>query len=100
MSGPPSSPALSPVQSAMTPGCGVVFLDAEDDLHQSEPMSAILVKMPPATRRAAAPEFLNKYSDSVTNQYQDYIGIMANESKKIYSRDAALTIHGMNLLLG
>ncbi len=33
--GPTESPALSPVQSAITPGIArVVFLDVEDDLHQ------------------------------------------------------------------
>src|SRR5262249_44563289 len=54
--GPTESPALSPVQSAMTPG-----LRASSSLMlntifiRSEPMSAILVKMPPAMRSAAAP---------------------------------------------
>src|SRR6185312_2799304 len=54
--GPTESPALSPVQSAITPG-----LRASSSLMlntifiKSEPMSAILVKMPPAMRSAAAP---------------------------------------------
>src|SRR6266511_1979932 len=54
--GPTESPALSPVQSAMTPGfrassslmLNTIFI-------RSEPMSAILVKMPPAIRSAEAP---------------------------------------------
>ncbi len=54
--GPTESPALSPVQSAMTPG-----LRASSSLMlntifiRSDPMSAILVKIPPAIRSAAAP---------------------------------------------
>src|SRR5215217_6685913 len=54
--GPTESPALSPVQSAITPG-----LRASSSLMlntifiRSAPMSAILVKMPPAIRSAAAP---------------------------------------------
>src|SRR6185312_7430296 len=54
--GPTESPALSPVQSAITPG-----LRASSSLMlntifiKSDPMSAILVKMPPAIRSAAAP---------------------------------------------
>ena len=54
--GPTESPALSPVQSAITPGfrasssliLNTIFI-------KSEPISAILVKMPPAMRKAAAP---------------------------------------------
>lgn len=37
-------------------------------------------------------EFLKKYSQYITQQYQDYINIMAMESNKVHSRDAALTI--------
>src|SRR5262245_51338400 len=54
--GPTESPALSPVQSAMTPG---FFGSSSGSLKtifiKSEPMSAILVKMPPQMRRALAP---------------------------------------------
>lgn len=37
-------------------------------------------------------DYLKKYSSYLTPQYQDYLDIMATESNKIYSRDAALTI--------
>src|ERR1041385_8301018 len=54
--GPTESPALSPVQSAMTPG---FFGSSSGSLKtifiRSEPMSAILVKMPPQMRRTDAP---------------------------------------------
>ena len=53
--GPTESPALSPVQSAITPDCGSSSLILKTIFIRSEPMSAILVKMPPAMRRAAAP---------------------------------------------
>ena len=54
--GPTESPALSPVQSAMTPGFRASSsLILKAIFIRSEPMSAILVKIPPATRRAAAP---------------------------------------------
>src|ERR1035438_10623684 len=54
--GPTESPALSPVQSAMTPGLrgsssgmlNMIFI-------RSAPMSAILVKIPPQMRSADAP---------------------------------------------
>ncbi len=36
--------------------------------------------------------FLKKYSDYLSQQFRDYLNVMANESDKIYSRDAALTI--------
>src|ERR1700761_4963887 len=54
--GPTESPALSPVQSAMTPG---FFGSSSGSLKmifiKSEPMSAILVKMPPQMRKTLAP---------------------------------------------
>src|SRR5216110_2659704 len=54
--GPTESPALSPVQSAMTPG---FFGSSSGSLKtifiKSAPMSAILVKMPPQMRNALAP---------------------------------------------
>src|SRR5437762_9793978 len=54
--GPTESPALSPVQSAITPG---FFGSSSGNLKtifiKSEPMSAIFVKMPPQMRRALAP---------------------------------------------
>jgi len=54
--GPTLSPALSPVQSAMTPGLrGSSSLILKTIFIRSEPMSAILVKMPPAMRNAEAP---------------------------------------------
>ena len=54
--GPTESPALSPVQSAMTPGLRASSsLILNTIFMRSAPMSAIFVKMPPATRRAAAP---------------------------------------------
>ena len=42
VAGPTESPALSPTQSAITPG-GIVFLDVEDDFINRS-MSAIFVK--------------------------------------------------------
>src|SRR6266545_960842 len=54
--GPTESPALSPVQSAMTPGLRASSsLMLKTIFMRSEPMSAIFVKMPPAMRSAAAP---------------------------------------------
>src|SRR3954447_1083538 len=54
--GPTESPALSPVQSAMTPGFRASSsLILNTTFIRSEPMSAILVKMPPAILSAAAP---------------------------------------------
>src|SRR6185295_11439875 len=54
--GPTESPALSPVQSAMTPGLRASSsLMLKTIFMRSEPMSAIFVKMPPAIRSAAAP---------------------------------------------
>src|SRR5579862_3373232 len=54
--GPTESPALSPVQSAITPGLRASSsLILKTIFIRSEPMSAILVKIPPAIRRAAAP---------------------------------------------
>src|SRR6476620_1541409 len=54
--GPTESPALSPVQSAMTPGLRASSsLMLKTIFMRSEPMSAILVKMPPAMRSAEAP---------------------------------------------
>src|SRR5712692_1400883 len=54
--GPTESPALSPVQSAITPGLRASSsLMLKTIFMRSEPMSAILVKMPPAMRRAEAP---------------------------------------------
>src|SRR5580704_19395358 len=54
--GPTLSPALSPVQSAMTPG---FFGSSSGSLKtifiKSDPMSAILVKMPPQMRSTEAP---------------------------------------------
>src|SRR5437016_4348424 len=54
--GPTLSPALSPVQSAITPG---FFGSSSGSLKtifiRSEPISAILVKMPPQMRSALAP---------------------------------------------
>ena len=37
-------------------------------------------------------EFLKKYSDYLSQQFRDYLNIMAVESNKIFSRDAALAI--------
>ncbi|MHB1376406.1 MAG: hypothetical protein ACYCXB_03170 [Candidatus Humimicrobiaceae bacterium] len=37
-------------------------------------------------------EFLKKYSDYLSQQFKDYLNIMADESNKVFSRDAALTI--------
>src|SRR5262245_4874550 len=54
--GPTESPALSPVQSAITPGLrGSSSFTLKTIFIRSEPMSAILVKMPPAMRKAEAP---------------------------------------------
>jgi hypothetical protein len=54
--GPTESPALSPVQSAITPGLRASSsLILKTIFMRSEPMSAILVKMPPAMRSAEAP---------------------------------------------
>src|SRR5206468_12361312 len=54
--GPTESPALSPVQSAMTPGLRASSsLMLKTIFMRSDPMSAIFVKMPPAMRSAAAP---------------------------------------------
>src|SRR5215471_11601488 len=54
--GPTESPALSPVQSAITPGLRASSsLILKTIFIRSEPISAILVKMPPAIRSAAAP---------------------------------------------
>ena len=54
--GPTESPALSPVQSAMTPGLRASSsLILKTIFMRSAPMSAIFVKMPPAMRSAAAP---------------------------------------------
>src|SRR5215212_9023394 len=54
--GPTESPALSPTQSAMTPGLRASSsLMLKTIFMRSEPMSAIFVKMPPAIRSAAAP---------------------------------------------
>ena len=54
--GPTESPALSPVQSAITPGLRASSsLILKTIFIRSEPMSAILVKMPPAMRSADAP---------------------------------------------
>src|SRR5919109_2997400 len=54
--GPTESPALSPAQSAMTPGLRASSsLILKTIFMRSEPMSAILVKMPPAMRSAEAP---------------------------------------------
>jgi len=54
--GPTESPALSPVQSAITPGLrGSSSLILKTTFMRSEPMSAIFVKMPPAMRSAEAP---------------------------------------------
>src|SRR5437867_4277818 len=54
--GPTESPALSPVQSAITPGLRASSsLILKTIFIRSEPMSAILVKIPPAMRKAAAP---------------------------------------------
>src|SRR5947207_5966103 len=54
--GPTESPALSPVQSAMTPG---FFGSSSGSLKtifiKSEPMSAILVNIPPQMRSTLAP---------------------------------------------
>src|SRR6478609_6943684 len=54
--GPTLSPALSPVQSAITPG---FFGSSSGSLKtifiRSEPMSAILVKIPPQIRSTEAP---------------------------------------------
>ena len=54
--GPTESPALSPVQSAITPGLrGSSSPILKTTFIKSEPMSAILVKIPPAIRKAEAP---------------------------------------------
>src|SRR3954471_17079819 len=54
--GPTESPALSPVQSAMTPGLRASSsLMLKTIFIKSEPMSAIFVKIPPAMRSAEAP---------------------------------------------
>jgi hypothetical protein len=54
--GPTESPALSPAQSAITPGFRASSsLILKTIFIRSEPTSAILVKMPPAIRSAAAP---------------------------------------------
>src|ERR1700738_2698933 len=54
--GPTESPALSPVQSAITPGFRASSsLILKTIFIRSEPMSAIFVKIPPAIRSAAAP---------------------------------------------
>src|SRR4051812_24400996 len=54
--GPTESPALSPVQSAMTPGFfGSSSGSLKTIFMRSEPMSAILVKMPPQMRSTDAP---------------------------------------------
>ena len=54
--GPTESPALSPVQSAMTPGLRASSsLILKTIFIRSAPMSAIFVKIPPAIRSAAAP---------------------------------------------
>src|SRR6266568_4646373 len=54
--GPTESPALSPVQSAITPG---FFGSSSGNLNtifiRSDPMSAIFVKMPPQIRSTLAP---------------------------------------------
>src|SRR6478735_2556936 len=53
--GPTESPALSPTQSAMTPGLRASSsLMLKTIFIRSAPMSAILVKMPPAIRSAGA----------------------------------------------
>src|SRR5579884_1369848 len=53
---PHGIPALSPVQSAITPGLRASSsLILKTIFIRSAPISAILVKMPPATRSAAAP---------------------------------------------
>ncbi len=50
------SPALSPVQSAITPGLrGSSSLMPQTIFIRSEPISAILVNIPPAIRNALAP---------------------------------------------
>ena len=54
--GPIESPALSPVQSAITPGLrGSSSLIPNWIFIKSEPISAIFVNIPPATRSAEAP---------------------------------------------
>src|ERR1043165_9334578 len=54
--GPTESPALSPVQSAITPGfLGSSSGSLKTIFIKSEPMSAILVKMPPQMRSTLAP---------------------------------------------
>src|SRR5438552_13515355 len=54
--GPTESPALAPVQSAMTPGLRASSsLILNTTFMRSEPMSAIFVKIPPAMRSAEAP---------------------------------------------
>src|SRR5688572_7670288 len=54
--GPTESPALSPTQSAITPGLRASSsLILNTTFIRSLPMSAIFVKMPPAIRNAAAP---------------------------------------------
>src|SRR5215203_4352684 len=54
--GPTESPALSPVQSAITPGLRASSsFTLKTIFIRSAPISAILVKMPPAMRNADAP---------------------------------------------
>src|SRR5947208_3944128 len=54
--GPTESPALSPVQSAITPGfLGSSSGNLKTIFIRSEPMSAIFVKIPPQMRSALAP---------------------------------------------
>ena len=54
--GPTESPALSPVQSAITPGLRASSsLMLNTIFMRSAPISAIFVKIPPAIRSAAAP---------------------------------------------
>src|SRR5437879_2257121 len=66
--GPTESPALSPVQSAMTPGLRASSsLILKTIFIKSEQMSAILVKMPPAMRRAAAPSEVEHDHDGDKN---------------------------------
>lgn len=44
-------------------------------------------------------EFIKKYSGNITPQYQDYLNIMARQSNKLFSRDAAITISWDELAL-
>ncbi len=54
--GPTESPALSPVQSAITPGfLGSSSLILKTTFIRSEPISAIFVNIPPAILSAEAP---------------------------------------------